>query len=104
MSEPTHQRVAVSSPAPFAGPMLVVVTAVVGCSLYANLSLLVKNPAHYRYFPPFQRGYNGNRTDPFGGEYYHIATALGSGRGYADPFGPQTGPTAWMPPVLTWIL
>jgi hypothetical protein len=33
-------------------------------------------------------------------EYFHIARALVAGRGFADPFGVPTGPTAWMPPLL----
>lgn len=41
-----------------------------------------------------------------GAEYYKIAQALADGRGYSDPFGESTGPTAWMPPVfcaLQWL-
>ena len=33
-----------------------------------------------------------------GAEQGHIAVALASGRGYADPFGTPSGPTAWVPP------
>ncbi|WP_430450686.1 hypothetical protein [Rhodopirellula europaea] len=39
-----------------------------------------------------------------GAEYDCIATALRSGRGFADPFYVQSGPTAWMPPVMPCIL
>jgi len=39
-----------------------------------------------------------------GAEYNNIATALISGRGFSDPFGSHSGPTAWMPPVLPAIL
>lgn len=39
-----------------------------------------------------------------GGEYYNIALALTSGRGYSDPFGEVTGPTAWMPPLFPAML
>ncbi len=46
-----------------------------------------------------------------GAEYYNIARAIADGRGYSDPFGEATGPTAWMPPLyptllaaLVWIL
>jgi hypothetical protein len=46
-----------------------------------------------------------------GAEYYNVARALVDGRGYADPFGEATGPTAWMPPLyclvlagLSWLL
>lgn len=39
-----------------------------------------------------------------GGEYFHIATALKAGRGFADPFGADTGATGWMPPGFVWLL
>lgn len=39
-----------------------------------------------------------------GGEYYNIAVALVDGRGYSDPFGPGTGPTAWQPPFYSLLL
>jgi hypothetical protein len=39
-----------------------------------------------------------------GGEYYNIARAIVDGRGFSDPFGERTGPTAWMPPVYPLIL
>jgi hypothetical protein len=39
-----------------------------------------------------------------GGEYGNIGRALASGRGFSDPFGERTGPTAWMPPILPLIL
>jgi hypothetical protein len=39
-----------------------------------------------------------------GGEYYNIARALVDGRGFSDPFGEPTGPTAWMPPLYPLIL
>jgi 4-amino-4-deoxy-L-arabinose transferase-like glycosyltransferase len=35
----------------------------------------------------------------FGWEMGRIAEALASGRGFSDPFGPPTGPTAWEPPL-----
>lgn len=35
----------------------------------------------------------------FGWEMGRIAAALASGRGFSDPFGPPTGPTAWEPPL-----
>lgn len=35
----------------------------------------------------------------FGWEMGRIADALASGRGFSDPFGPPTGPTAWEPPL-----
>jgi hypothetical protein len=39
-----------------------------------------------------------------GGEYFNIAQALLDGRGFADPFGEATGPTAWMPPLYPSLL
>jgi hypothetical protein len=86
------------------GAGLVVVAAVLSCSLYANLALLVRNPAGFRFLPPFESGKNVHKVDHLGGEYYSIAGALVSGRGFADPFQEQTGPTAWMAPVLCWIM
>jgi 4-amino-4-deoxy-L-arabinose transferase-like glycosyltransferase len=35
----------------------------------------------------------------FGWEMGRIAASLASGRGFSDPFGPPTGPTAWEPPL-----
>ena len=34
----------------------------------------------------------------------HIAAALASGRGFSDPFGPATGPTAWLAPAWPFLL
>ena len=39
-----------------------------------------------------------------GAEYFNIARSIAKGRGFASPFGEQTGPTAWMPPILPGIL
>ncbi len=69
-------------------------------SVYANLSYCVSSPEEHRYFPPFRTGYNRNLNSHLGSEYLNIAKAICAGRGFADPFGRQTGPTAWMPPVL----
>lgn len=38
-----------------------------------------------------------------GAEYYNIAAAINDGRGFSDPFVVESGPTAWMPPLLVWI-
>lgn len=40
----------------------------------------------------------------FGYEMGRIGRALASGRGFADPFGPQTGPTAWEPPLYPYLI
>jgi 4-amino-4-deoxy-L-arabinose transferase-like glycosyltransferase len=40
----------------------------------------------------------------FGWEMGRIASALASGRGFADPFQGHTGPTAWVAPVFPLII
>ena len=58
------------------------------------------------YFARFERpeeiavGWNQH----LGAEYFNIARALLDGRGFADPFGEATGPTAWMPPLYPALL
>jgi hypothetical protein len=44
--------------------------------------------------------YQGSLTANLHGEYFNIAKALYAGRGFADPFGAPTGPTAWQGPLL----
>ena len=39
-----------------------------------------------------------------GAEYDEIARAIYKGRGFSDPFKIETGPTAWMPPVLPSLM
>ena len=39
-----------------------------------------------------------------GAEYDCIAQAIRKGRGFSDPFQIETGPTAWMPPVLPYLM
>jgi 4-amino-4-deoxy-L-arabinose transferase-like glycosyltransferase len=34
----------------------------------------------------------------------HIAAAIASGQGFSNPFGPPTGPTAWLGPLFPFIL
>ena len=85
------------------GFLLSVALATVGvvvASVYANLSYDVTDADDYADFPPFKAGHDGNDNGHLGGEYFKIAEALVDGRGYADPFGTPTGPTAWMPPPL----
>src|SRR5262245_48522176 len=53
--------------------MLFLVLVVLGCSIYANLSFLVKNRVNYQYFPPFKKYYNGNDNKHLGAEYFNIA-------------------------------
>ena len=39
----------------------------------------------------------------FGWEMGGIGASIASGRGFANPFGPPTGPTAWEPPVYPYL-
>ena len=77
---------------------------VAACTLYANASLLVTSPDALRFFPPFVAGFDANANRHLGAEYLNIARALATGRGYSDPFGVASGPTAWMPPVYPVLL
>ena len=56
------------------------------------------------YIPPFVEGYSMSGQSRMGGEYLNIAEAILEGRGYSDPFGDETGPTGWSPPVLTYSM
>jgi Dolichyl-phosphate-mannose-protein mannosyltransferase len=40
----------------------------------------------------------------FGWEMGRIGASLASGRGFSDPFGPLTGPTAWEPPLYPYLV
>ena len=40
----------------------------------------------------------------FGAEYGRIAESIVAGNGYSSPFNGETGPTAWMLPLLVFIL
>ncbi len=64
----------------------------------------VSDPADFRYFPPFQARYNANMNRNLGSEYINIGLAVAAGEGFANPFSEQTGPTAWMPPILPYLL
>src|SRR5579862_2568495 len=39
----------------------------------------------------------------FGWEMGRIGAAIASGRGFSDPFGAATGPTAWEPPLYPYL-
>ena len=87
--------------------VIFLITAIFGCSIYANLSYAVdeKNKAAYAYFPPFKANINGNSNDHLGAEYFNIARSLYAGKGFANPFtNLESGPTAWMPPILPTLL
>ena len=83
--------------------MIVVAAAVAAMSVYANSTLLLGIPIDRHYLPPFD-GTNQNDIGHLGAEYNRIAVALVDGRGFADPFPARTGPTAWMPPVFSWLM
>ncbi|HSS96542.1 MAG TPA: hypothetical protein VLK33_05925 [Terriglobales bacterium] len=44
------------------------------------------------------------RLDLSNDESAHIAAALASGKGFSNPFGPATGPTAWLGPAYPFFL
>ena len=73
-------------------------------SLWANGAWFVTDPATYRFFPPFQPGFNANDNTLLGAEYLNIGLALAQGQGFSNPFGAATGPTAWMPPLYPFLL
>ena len=61
--------------------------------------------ADWRYRHPgdsiwFESDYNVH----LGAEYDEIARAIRAGRGFSDPFRVPSGPTAWMPPALPYVL
>lgn len=84
--------------------LLCLVVLVFGLSLYGNASSWVASPEQLAWFPPFEPGVDLNRRTHLGAEYYKIATAIVEGRGFSDPFGAGTGPTAWMPPAYPALL
>jgi len=78
---------------------------VFGMSLYANsVIFFIDSREHLELFPPFKEGVNMNHNTHLGAEYYYIAEAIASGKGYSNPFKVDTGPTAWMPPLYTYLL
>lgn len=77
---------------------------VLALTLYANASFLVTDRDALRFFPPFVAGYDANANRHLGAEYMNIARALVAGRGFADPFFVESGPTAWMPPLYPALL
>jgi hypothetical protein len=82
----------------------VLAVALVGCSVWANLSFAVMNPFNFRYIPPFRAHGDYNRNSHLGAEYFNIGRALARGEGFANPFGDATGPTAWQPPLYPALL
>ncbi len=84
--------------------VLSLIMVITSCSIYANLSFAVTDRANLKYFPPFEPFVDANANKLLGAEYFNIAVALAAGKGFANPFGEETGPTAWMAPVLPTIL
>ena len=84
--------------------VVVLVAALFGCAVYANLSLAVTDRANLKYFPPFRPYFDANENNHLGAEYFNIAKAMVAGQGFANPFAEGTGPTAWMPPALPTVL
>lgn len=68
---------------------LIIVEVVLGASVYLNFFSGASLPV---------------LTNHLGGENRCIAQALAAGRGFSDPFGVPTGPTAWMPPVFPVLM
>ena len=54
--------------------------------------------AHTYKFKPDQNDFS------FGYEMGRIGHAIATGRGFANPFGPPTGPTAWEPPLYPYLI
>ncbi len=78
---------------------------------FSTLILSLLLVASFATFAMIQRNtttFAGVLERPFvnhlGAEYHNIALSLYRGDGFSDPFASQTGPTAWMPPVLPYLL
>jgi hypothetical protein len=83
----------------------VIIFIVILFGLWANLVYLFPGQESlWKYIPPFNPKLNVNENTQLGAEYDFIARALWQGRGFSDPFGSRTGPTAWMPPLYSFIL
>jgi len=76
---------------------------VMGLALYSCSISLISDPQYFHYFPPFEANRNRLALEHLGAEYWKIAQAMREGRGFADPFFEPTGPTAWMPPALSYL-
>lgn len=84
-------------------PAILLCAFILGCSILANLSWDIKDPADFKYIPPFKAGVDRNMNLHLGAEYLSIARAIYEGRGFSDVFNADTGATAWMPPVLCYL-
>ncbi len=84
--------------------VIVIAVVVAGCTIWANLSFVIKDKTNLKYIPPFEPGVNVNGNRHLGGEYFQMAKSLAAGQGFSHPFDRPTGPTAWQAPVLPLIL
>jgi hypothetical protein len=84
--------------------MIGVATLIVVCTAYANASFAVGHEEDLRYFPPFKAFVNANMNRHLGAEHLNVARSLAAGEGFANPFHESTGPTAWVAPVLPFVL
>lgn len=63
---------------------------------------LCTNFFYFYFFKNSPKPLGGNMH--LGGEYYSIARAITSGKGFSNPFQVDTGPTSWMPPLYPFFL
>ena len=82
-------------PAPVRGfPLLtaaVLIVAIMGCAVYANLSFAVENRANLRYFPPFEPHVDRNDNRHLGAEYLNIALAMTRAKASPTPSPAKPG-------------
>ena len=56
------------------------------------------------FFGHTYKFYNHNHNFSFGWEMGSIGRSLAAGEGFSSPFGPETGPTAWEPPLYPLLI
>ena len=72
------------------------------CSLIVGAMLIV---AYLKsIYPTWFPWLTMDSRNHLGAEYDCIAQAIRAGRGFSDPFHEPTGPTAWMPPVMPYLM
>lgn len=80
---------------PFSIDLLLVSLIVLAGMLVADAKLA--SPVRFPWLQQDQRHH-------LGAEYGCVAQAIRTGRGFSDPFFTRTGPTAWVAPVLPYLL
>lgn len=55
-------------------------------------------------YPTLPIRFSHTRPDHLSAEVFNVAKAIYDGRGFSDPFGDETGPTGWTPPVLSSLM